>query len=179
MSESADGYESIRAEIAAAQKTRDQLMKWKLLIVAAVGAAALGFSEKAPRGAPLALIVIPFACAYVDLLCRNLSLRSKSASRFLADESHREQSPTTRREVAYWHEKKKRGQSLESIALLGSSIILSLATGPVGIAAFSGSNKIEWYVNHWPNGLFYASSAVGVASAVVVQFLYRRQKKLL
>ena len=77
-------YDPLRTELNAAQKARDELMKWKVVAVTLVGAAALGFSESSPSGAHLALAVIPFACAYVDLLCRNLSVRSKRVSRFLS-----------------------------------------------------------------------------------------------
>lgn len=67
------------------QKTRDSLMKWKLIIIAFVGAAALGFSKSDPLPhSELALCLIPFACCYIDLLCRNLSIRTKMLGRFLA-----------------------------------------------------------------------------------------------
>ena len=66
----------LRDEIIEAQKTRSDLLKWKLIIASALGAAGLGFVENSPeKGAVLVLALIPLACAYVDLLSRHLNMR--------------------------------------------------------------------------------------------------------
>ena len=77
----------LRTEIIEAQKTRSDLFKWKIILVATLGAAALGFGQKegAPAG-PAALpqqriandyliCIIPFVCLYVDILCSHINLR--------------------------------------------------------------------------------------------------------
>src|SRR5262245_60129108 len=70
-------------EIIEAQKVRSELLKWKVLAVAALGATGLGLSEKESRPqADLVLCCIPFVCAYIDVLCRNLSLRIRVVSQF-------------------------------------------------------------------------------------------------
>src|SRR4051812_42267313 len=115
-------YDSLRAELDAAQRSRDELMKWKVIAVTAIGAAALGFSEASPSGAYLALAVIPFGCAYIDLLCRNLSIRSKRVSRFLSQQFGDD--PIVRFEKFYSQTKRK--AALESFALVGSSLLLSV-----------------------------------------------------
>ena len=76
---------TLRTELIEAQKARSDLMKWKPLIVAGVGGAALGFSgnNDAAANAHFALAVLPLACAYVDLLCRSLSLRTKAVGLFI------------------------------------------------------------------------------------------------
>ncbi len=82
-----NGTGILKQELLQSQKSRDELMKWKLLLVAAIGSVGLGFSSKAnPPYAELVLAIIPFVCCYVDLLCRNLSVRTKMLSRFLAAE---------------------------------------------------------------------------------------------
>ena len=59
------------------QKSRNGLMKWKLIIVSALGSAALGlFKFDGASKLYLITIVIPMACVYVDLICRTLSLRA-------------------------------------------------------------------------------------------------------
>jgi hypothetical protein len=77
--------DTLRTELIESQKARSDLLKWKLLIVAAAGGSALGFSgpEKSDN-AHFALAVLPLACAYVDLLCRSLSLRTCRRASFSA-----------------------------------------------------------------------------------------------
>jgi len=67
---------ALRDEIIEAEKGRADLLKWKLIIVSALGAAALGFTgQRDVHGAPFLLLLIPAVCLYVDLMCRHLSLR--------------------------------------------------------------------------------------------------------
>lgn len=61
-------------EIIAAQTSRSDILKWKLLIVAGLGAAGFGLS-KDDKQALWLLALIPFVCIYADLLCTNLKLR--------------------------------------------------------------------------------------------------------
>src|SRR5450631_3789478 len=70
---------SLREEIVASEQLRSDLVKWKLIIVSALGAAGLGFTEHSEHTgfsyAYLVLVLIPFVCFYVDLLCRHVSIR--------------------------------------------------------------------------------------------------------
>jgi phosphorylase kinase alpha/beta subunit len=61
-------------EILGAHTTRADYLKWKLILVAALGAAGFGLEGKGQL-APLFLALIPFVCIYVDLLCANLNAR--------------------------------------------------------------------------------------------------------
>ena len=70
-------------EILQAQQSRSDLLKWKLVIAATLGAAGFGLSEKVDP-APLLLTLIPFSCLYVDLLCHNLSIRQIMIGTFYA-----------------------------------------------------------------------------------------------
>jgi len=84
MSIDADWLGRLRAEILQSQRVNSDLMRWKLLIVAALGAAGLGFTgSNAVPNADLLLAAIPPACVYVDLLCRHGSLRMLVAGRFI------------------------------------------------------------------------------------------------
>jgi hypothetical protein len=67
---------SLREEILQAERVRSDLLKWKLALVGALGAAGLGFAgSDGPAGAVLVLCLVPLVCLYVDLLCSHLSLR--------------------------------------------------------------------------------------------------------
>jgi hypothetical protein len=68
--------EKLRDEILQAESTRSDLLKWKLGLVGAIGAAGLGFAGSAQlRHADLALCVLPPVAIYVDLLALHLTLR--------------------------------------------------------------------------------------------------------
>lgn len=116
----------LRDEIIESQKVRSELLKWKLIIVSALGGVGLGFTEKGGvRGAYLVLLLLPLVCFYVDLLCRHISLRILVIGHFLRlgfDET----------EAAYEHfvAKATSGRSnvfaLEEWALEGSTMALSV-----------------------------------------------------
>jgi len=68
--------DQLREEILQAERTRSDLLKWKLGLTGTIGALGLGFSgSSAVRNAELVLVVIPLVCVYVDLLSLHLTLR--------------------------------------------------------------------------------------------------------
>jgi hypothetical protein len=72
----------LRDEIIEAQKARFELLKWKLVIVSIVGAAALGIHRE--THAVLAILaLIPLASLYVDIVCYHLALRTIVIGSFL------------------------------------------------------------------------------------------------
>src|SRR2546421_9370237 len=88
-------------EIIEAQKIRSDLLKWKIIVVAALGATGLGLSTQSLAYTDLVLCCIPFVCAYLDLLCRHLSLRIRVISRpweagWLSEANPTPDSPYTR-----------------------------------------------------------------------------------
>ena len=66
--------QGLRAEIIDAEKARADFQKWKLLLVAGLGAAAFGLGGN-NRANLLLLCLIPPVCGYVDLLCKHITLR--------------------------------------------------------------------------------------------------------
>jgi hypothetical protein len=80
--------DSLRNEIVESQKMRIDLMKWKLILVAVIGAVGLGLNAKSPRphiNTNLLLCLIPFVIVYVDLLCQHLLLRIYVISKYLSE----------------------------------------------------------------------------------------------
>jgi hypothetical protein len=88
----------LRDEIVESQKARVDLLKWKIIIVATLGAVALGFESSTPpatlptdsaaANAPpfshdYLLCLIPLICLYVDILCSHLNLRMMVIGRYL------------------------------------------------------------------------------------------------
>ena len=71
-------------EILKAHRTRADFLKWKLILVAALGAAGFGLGEKS-QPVRLLLALIPLVCIYADLLCTNLKVRVIVIGTFYAD----------------------------------------------------------------------------------------------
>lgn len=78
---------ALRQEIIASEKGRFDLLQWKLVLSAALGAVGLGFSRPGPNilvpGAEHLLGLIPLVCIYVDLLLWHKNLRILVIGSFL------------------------------------------------------------------------------------------------
>ena len=84
----ADAMISLRSEILEAEKARYDLLKWKLVLVAGLGAAGFGIGGgKSDVIAQLDLdyliCLIPLVCIYVDVLCLHMNLRIMVIARFI------------------------------------------------------------------------------------------------
>ncbi|MGA8571171.1 MAG: hypothetical protein ACLP7A_00165 [Desulfobaccales bacterium] len=79
-----DQFSSLRTEIIESEKARIDLLKYKLVAVATLGAVGLGVGNYAEgHGFIYAICIIPFVCNYVDLLCFHNSLRILAIGRYL------------------------------------------------------------------------------------------------
>jgi hypothetical protein len=79
--------EAFRNEIIEAEKGRMDLLKWKVLLIAGIGAVGLGFSSSEKEVIPvisrhLLICIIPLVCVYVDSLCQHLQIRILVISEF-------------------------------------------------------------------------------------------------
>ncbi len=72
----------LNTEIIETQKSRYDLLKWKIIVFAALSATGLGLSNKPKSYADLVLCCIPFICAYIDMLWYHLSLRNVAIGYF-------------------------------------------------------------------------------------------------
>ena len=153
-------------QLQSAQESRAQLMRWKLVVIAGIGAPALGFTGiKANVSSHLALAVIQLACLYIDVMCRELSIRSKRVSTFL---SNREHSDKFAKDFETFYRSTKRGFSLESFALIGSTVVSSILVGIIGFVLSS-----EWLYRV----VFAISTASGLAGSFVIHILYGNRLK--
>jgi hypothetical protein len=172
--------DELREEILQAERTRSDLLKWKLGLVGTIGALGLGFSgSNSIHNAQLVLVVIPLVCVYVDLLCLHLTLRIvvigtfmyqwtpsgetkdplKAYERF-ARGARRLPDPSERKMSAY---------ALEDWALYLSTLILSASAFVYGVV-------LLW--PHHPGGyaaLFLSSGAIGLAATLIGRRLYRKR----
>ena len=112
-------------EIIEAQKARSDLLKWKLALIAALGALGFGLMKEVSP-APLLLALIPLVSLYVDLLCSNLNLRQVVIGAYFR----------TARQDAYetFVHDHRRVFDLEDSALSWSTMAVCLLVAIVGVA---------------------------------------------
>jgi hypothetical protein len=92
--------QELRTEIIEAEKVQADLLKWKFIVIAAVASVSLGFSGSSSstttttsnltettsnltEGTQLLLWLVPFICAYVDLISIHLMMRIDTIGNFL------------------------------------------------------------------------------------------------
>lgn len=162
----------LRSEIVEAQKARTELLKWKLVLTAALGATGLGLGTAEARVSPttpnlsLVLCCIPLLCAYVDLICAHLSLRILVIGTFLRNRSTGEAA-----EYEQFAEKARNVQaySLEQWASFGSSYLLSLFVGGIGVERVSQTvTDAGWWavaVQSWP---YLVAALIGLVGTFAV-----------
>ena len=84
----------LRDEIIESQKARADLFKWKIILVAAIGAAVLGVGDPLAAGKTAGeddmvskreylLCLVPLVCVYTDILCAHMNLRIRVIGQFL------------------------------------------------------------------------------------------------
>jgi hypothetical protein len=156
--------DKLRDEIIESQKARNDLLKWKLILVAALGAAGLGIGPGASPGASpnLALLaLIPFVCLYVDALCFHDEIRMLVIAGFL----RKQDKDVLAREFEDHCTKFRRHFYLESWVLLWTTVALSALIFIVGCSARMAV-------------LLLAGAAGVVAGALFYRFFSSRRNEL-
>jgi hypothetical protein len=184
--------DELREEILQSERTRSDLLKWKLGLAGTLGALGLGFSGSSNvKDAELVLVVIPLVCVYVDLLCLHLTLRIVVIGAFIRKargtpedklleryEDFAESARTLAVHERFGEAAKKlwpfrgstagRGQisafALEDWALYLSTSVFSLSAIGYGFVALGRSGGIA--------ALFLASGFVGLVATLIGKALY-------
>jgi hypothetical protein len=152
---------ALRGEIVECQKAKAEFIRWKLIIVAAVGAAAFGLNET--DGMPALLALIPLVCIYVDSVCVHNDSRIMMIADFLrtSDQAGAE----ARAYEAHCHAHRHRFYG-DGMVLFVSSFVLSVLVAGWGLYEKSRDQ------------LFVAGAclATGAVGAVVTLVLVRNFK---
>jgi hypothetical protein len=127
--------EALRREIAASLNAQIDFLKWKLILVASLGSAALGFLKTDLR-APYLLVLIPWVCLYCDLCYWHLHLRVTRNGNYLQKALDFRATAWQAYECysAEMHTK-ARAYSFETFAVLVST---GFCCASVGLLAFDG-----------------------------------------
>jgi hypothetical protein len=124
-------------EILESQKMRSELLRWKLILCAALGAAGFGLSSGSSSSHIALLALIPLACVYVDLLCTNINLRMILIGRHFSANGDPYESFVEKHRIVF---------CLEDWALYGSTyalcvVLIFLAISYLVLAAVQQSNS--------------------------------------
>jgi hypothetical protein len=172
--------EKLRDEIVESQKARTDLMKWKLFLVAAIGAAAFGIGSTAATGSdpPFVLLaLIPWVCLYVDALCIHNDLRIMAIARFLRTGGKGSVDPNSIESKYEAYCAESRAQfSLEGFALQLTTLGLSLLVFFLGRS--DGLNDLippPASVPDWRFVILGWSGGVGAVVGLIFYGLHRYQ----
>ena len=132
------GLDKLRDEIIETQRGHLDMVKWKIVLVAALGAVGLGFQgvglsgagERTVLPAHYVLCLIPFVCAYCDLMLCTLLLRMRAIGAFMSHRGAAQGALLARYEQCI--DSLRQGQGLhgglfsfEGLAVFGSSFLFS------------------------------------------------------
>ena len=158
--------DKLREEIIEAEKIRADLIKWKLILVAGLGAAGLGLNGNSRNDMTLLLCLIPFVCVYVDLVARHLNLRIHVIAEFMRGQK---EEWTADYEKYAESMEKNRVFALETGVLWYSTVFLSVIVIIYGFVMHSKQPVINLV-------LFISSGFFGIVVAVSIDVLYRKRR---
>jgi hypothetical protein len=171
--------QGLRTEIIDAEKARADFQKWKLVLVAALGAAALGVGASDPKPMPLLLCGIPLVCGYVDLLCKHITLRILVIGTYLRKLNEANDPPDQYLDYEGFVQrarKKFNPYGLEDWVMHGSTFVLSaLVASYARFAKQAPPYPDGW----WPGWPYLLSGFVGLFMLGLVHFGDQSKEKKL
>jgi hypothetical protein len=128
----------LRNEIVASENARLDFIKWKIVLVAALGAVGLGLVSDTKVAAPAVLGFIPIACAYVDVVCAHVNFRILLIARFLRTGGRANRPPdSATADYEALCEEQRGGFRLESVVLVGTTVAMSILVAVVALESRS------------------------------------------
>ncbi len=135
---------ALRNEIVASENARLDFIKWKIVLVAALGAVGLGLASDTKVAAPAILGFIPIACAYVDVVCAHVNFRILLIAHFLRTGGTANRPPdSATADYEALCQAQRGGFGLESIVLVGATIAMSLLIAVVALESRSLSGQLH------------------------------------
>jgi hypothetical protein len=134
----------LRNEIVASENARLDFIKWKIVLIAALGAVGLGLASDTKIAAPAVLGFIPIACAYVDVVCAHVNFRILLIAHFLRTGGKANRPPdSATADYEALCEEQRGGFRLESVVLVGTTIAMSLLVALVALESRSLSGQLH------------------------------------
>ena len=176
----------LKQEINQTLESEHDFAKWKLIVVAALGGAALGLA-KTDQPQVWLLLLIPFACAYIDLHLSQYQARILVLARFIRryrPSPHTEDADTTLEDYEkYCHELRATKDHFFDLGLFANraaSLALSIAVPIVaGVALWQGPpNKAVGFL-HWPSAKHSFGFVVWAVGMVLILGIWSDHRKRL
>jgi len=159
----------LRAEIIDGEKARVDFQKWKLVLVAGLGAAGLGLGGAGSQAHLQLLCVIPLVSGYVDLLCKHITLRIMVIGTYLRKLDELSRAPGDVLDYEGFVErarKKVQPFELEDWVMDGSTLVLSAAIAAYGLWAWRRFPFLS--IDVWP---YLVSGVLGLFMFALVRFV--------
>lgn len=161
---------SLRTEVIESQKFKSDLLKWKLILAAALGAAALGINSSNGTRVPELLALIPCVCVYADIVCYHNDLRVLVIGTFL-----RRSSEVDSMWRAYENEclRNRSLFALENFAMYWATLVISLAiTAMCVLQPFVPATDLAY-------SMCVVAGCLGLLASAVIRFYFRASNESL
>jgi hypothetical protein len=175
-----DQWASLRTEIVESQKARIDLLKYKLLAVAALGAFGLGAGHGDASSMSSMYIYsfcfIPFVCVYIDLLCFHNTLRILVIGKYLQSACADPYERFISEHLDTFHQRRKGFFfEMEDWALQWSSVALSII-----LALFGILDRIFWHILPLnEDRIFWLVGNAGIILSVIACIAYKNRVRVL
>jgi phosphorylase kinase alpha/beta subunit len=170
-----DELEPLRTEIRESEKARIELLRYKLMAVAVLGAIGLGFQIQRDNKAILdfdyVLCIIPFVCTYIDLLCYHNTIRILVIAHFLNHNDDPYEGYISQLNNSY-NKGVRYFFNMEELALIWSSIAVSFLISIYSFIPFLEEKIIEGSI------FFYVGIIAIIISCLTKEYSDRHQKAL-
>ena len=158
----------LKGEINQTLESLHDFAKWKLIVTSALAAAAFGLTSSSTSGQYWFLLLIPYACAYIDLNCYQYLIRITVIARSLRGAAKTDEDLARYEELC--DELRRRGVfSLGEYAQVAVSLAISLVAPPFAVAQFQIKHQP---IRMWLAVVFWA---LGVFSVLVLWKYYKRK----
>ena len=173
MASDQDSRGKLREEIIESEKMQSDILKWKLIAVAAIASVSLGFGiEGIPAdpaksnsyGSRWLLCLIPLMCAYVDLISVHYMLRIITIGAYLKSTGD----PYETLMFSLRDQSGKNPFVFESRALQGSSIIFNFILVVVGFIMLAWSNS--WDLQHKVGYIITGFLGIGFSAYLILVY---------
>lgn len=162
--------DKLRDEIVESEKARADLLKWKLVLIAAIAAAGLGIGQDSANVVILAFL--PFVCLYVDALCFHDEIRIIAIARFLRTESDID----LWRKYEEYCKNNRQHFNLETFALVITTVALSALVSVLGFSE-KLQRDLELDVSPVAGSVLTYAGLIGAVAGVLFFFVFDRERK--
>lgn len=177
----------LRSEVIESQRAQTDFIKWKLIIVSALGSVSLGVAKtNIVPGSQYLICLIPLVCAYVDLMYYHLTLRILVIGSFIRDINRANNMVSSVMAPYEQYVQETRSHkwqdcfAFEQWTVQGSSYILAFLVIILGfVFAFSGDEigQNEKRMNVF--FVFFLSGIIGLFITFFVVRMFRHKQSLI